>query len=76
MRLTDLYLFQCGDDQLYALSVDRAGCNIPCAPCKGGWLLRGHLKPTELMDQNYGDAIQATTEFGFCLLEKNLLAMD
>jgi len=69
MRLTQLYLFQCGENELFAFSIDKTGCNIPRTLCQDGWLLRGHVKPTELMNQDYADVIAATTEFGFCLLE-------
>jgi hypothetical protein len=34
------YLFQCGDEELFAVSPDRAGTNIPRSSCTQGWLLR------------------------------------
>lgn len=34
------YLFQCGDEELFAVSPDRAGDNIPRTSCTQGWLLR------------------------------------
>jgi len=34
------YLFQCGDEDLFAVSADRAGGNIPRSSCTQGWLLR------------------------------------
>jgi len=34
------YLFQCGDEELFAVSPDRAGKNIPRSSCTQGWLLR------------------------------------
>jgi hypothetical protein len=33
------YLFQCGDDELFAVSPDKAGKNIPRSSCTQGWLL-------------------------------------
>jgi hypothetical protein len=34
------YLFQCGSEELFAVSLDQAGANIPRSSCTHGWLLR------------------------------------
>jgi hypothetical protein len=34
------YLFQCGDEELFAVSPDKGGENIPRSSCTQGWLLR------------------------------------
>ena len=34
------YLFQCGEEGLFAVSADKAGGNIPRSSCTQGWLLR------------------------------------
>ena len=34
------YLFQCGDEELFAVSPDKAGTNIPRSSCTQGWQLR------------------------------------
>ena len=34
------YLFQCGDEALFAVSPDRTGEVIPRTSCTQGWLLR------------------------------------
>lgn len=34
------YLFQCEGEQLFAVSPDRGGANIPRSSCTQGWLLR------------------------------------
>jgi hypothetical protein len=34
---TQAYLFQCGDNGLYAVSNDPSGHNIPTNACKQGW---------------------------------------
>jgi hypothetical protein len=34
------YLFQCGDEELFAVSPDKAGANIPRSSCTNGWILR------------------------------------
>jgi hypothetical protein len=34
------YLFQCGDEELFAISQDKTGKNIPRTSCTQGWLLR------------------------------------
>jgi hypothetical protein len=38
------YLFQCGDEELFAVSPDKAGDNIPRSSCSQGWLLRQELR--------------------------------
>jgi hypothetical protein len=38
------YLFQCGDEGLFAVSPDRGGKNIPRTSCTQGWLLRQELR--------------------------------
>jgi len=67
MRLTEIYVFQCEGGDLYALSVDKTGCNLPLAACKGGWRLRGQLTPAELVDADYAEAITAISEQGFSI---------
>jgi hypothetical protein len=34
------YLFQCQGEDLYAISHDESGSNIPRSPCTHGWSLR------------------------------------
>ena len=34
------YLFQCDREELFAVSTDKAGVNIPRTSCTQGWLLR------------------------------------
>jgi hypothetical protein len=38
------YLFQCGDEELFAVSPDKAGRNIPRSSCIQGWQLRQELQ--------------------------------
>jgi hypothetical protein len=38
------YLFQCCDEELFAISPDKAGKNIPRSSCTQGWLLRQELQ--------------------------------
>ena len=33
------YLFQCGDEELFAVSCDKTGANIPRSSCTRGWQL-------------------------------------
>ena len=37
---TTAYLFQCGESDLFAVSHDKAGANIPRHECAEGWRLR------------------------------------
>jgi hypothetical protein len=37
---TTAFLFQCGESDVFAVSRDRSGANIPTTDCVGGWLLR------------------------------------
>ena len=34
------FFFQCGDEQLFAVSLNKTGANIPRGPCTQGWVLR------------------------------------
>ncbi len=34
------YLFQCASEDLFAVTPDKAGANIPRSSCTQGWLLR------------------------------------
>jgi hypothetical protein len=69
MRLTEIHVFQCGDNGRFAFSVDKAGSNLPRSACKEGWLLRGRLTPEDLIDAQYAAAISATSEQGFFIFE-------
>jgi hypothetical protein len=42
--IVQAYLFQCGDEALFAVSPDRAVTNIPRSSCTQGWLLRQEFK--------------------------------
>jgi len=35
------YVFQCAGDDLFAVSHDMTGANLPRASCSQGWILRG-----------------------------------
>ena len=70
MRLTEIYLFQCAGGDLYAFSVDKTGCNLPQSACKAGWLLRGQLSPSDLIDAQNAEAITAISEQGFSILKQ------
>ena len=34
------YLFQCGTEELFAVSLDKAGARLPRSSCTQGWILR------------------------------------
>ena len=38
------YLFQCGDEDLFAVSADKAGANIPRSSCTQGWMFRHEFR--------------------------------
>jgi hypothetical protein len=38
------YLFQCDGEELFAVSVDKGGANIPRTSCTRGWLLRQEFR--------------------------------
>jgi hypothetical protein len=60
-----IYLFQAGETDRYALSIDKTGCNVP--PAVPAWLLRGELGPDELPD-DMGPALQHLIQHGFSIL--------
>jgi len=41
---TTAYLFQCGEGDLFAVSHDQTGANIPRGQCAQGWLLRDKFR--------------------------------
>jgi hypothetical protein len=41
---TTAYLFQCGESDLFAVSRDQTGANIPREQCAQGWLLRDRFR--------------------------------
>ena len=34
------FFFQCGDEDLFSVTPDKAGTNLPRSSCTEGWLLR------------------------------------
>jgi len=42
-----VFVFQCADTDLYALSLYRSGDNLPVGACAGGWHYRGRLLMTK-----------------------------
>ena len=38
------FLFQCGKDDLFAVSLDRTGASIPVDVCADGWTYRGSFQ--------------------------------
>lgn len=38
------YLFQCANEDLFAVTPDKAGANIPRSSCTQGWLFRQELQ--------------------------------
>ncbi len=41
----DAYIFQCAGDDLFAVSNDMTGANLPRASCPRGWILRNKSQP-------------------------------
>jgi hypothetical protein len=41
------YVFQCAGDDLFAVSHDMTGANLPRASCSQGWILRGKSQLAE-----------------------------
>ena len=41
---TTAFLFQCGESDLFAVSLDHTGANIPKIECASGWLLRDSFR--------------------------------
>jgi hypothetical protein len=38
------FLFQCGGEELFAVSPEKGGANIPRSSCTQGWLFRQELQ--------------------------------
>ena len=43
----NVFVFQCADTDLYALSLYSSGDNLPVAACAGAWHYRGRLPMTK-----------------------------
>ena len=69
MRAADIFLLQCGQGELYALSIDRPGSNLPRSICHEAWVLRAQLKPADLVEDRHASLVHRTAEQGFCVLE-------
>jgi hypothetical protein len=41
----DAYIFRCAGDDLFAVSNDMTGANLPRASCPRGWILRNKSQP-------------------------------
>jgi hypothetical protein len=39
-----VYIFQCASDDLFAVTRDMTGANLPRASCAQGWILRDRLE--------------------------------
>ena len=71
------YLFQCGDEELFAVSADKAGTNIPRSSCTQGWLLRQEFQlgrqdpvPTTISPE---PVLRSITDKGYYIWRAGLL---
>jgi hypothetical protein len=62
-----LFLFQCGDTDRYALSLDPTGCNVPRDERRPPWLLRGDFSAAVTLSE-FEEPIHEVARCGYCLL--------
>jgi hypothetical protein len=71
MPALSIFVFQCGDTDLYALTLYRSGDNLPAEECEGSWIYRAKLLMTrqslETLPLDANAAIAALKEHGFFL---------
>jgi hypothetical protein len=67
------YLFQCGTEQLFAVSLDKTGARLPRSSCTQGWILREefqlgvqHPVPAAIArpSQSFEASLHRATTFG------------
>ena len=63
MQIPILYLFQVATGEIFAVSTDKTGCNIP--KLDSAWLLRDEVMPDKLP----ADAVLTAYKKGFCMLD-------
>jgi hypothetical protein len=62
-----VYLFQSGDTNRYALSVDPTGCNIPRREHSPPWLLRGDFSECVELPE-FDEPVREVARRGYCFL--------
>ena len=66
-----IFVFQCGDTDLYALTLYRSGDNLPAEECEASWIYRAKLLMTrqslETLPLDPEAAIADLKEHGFFL---------
>jgi hypothetical protein len=63
----ELFLFQCGDTDRYALSFDPTGCNIPRRGNRPPWLLRGDFSEAVELPE-FDNPVREVARRGYCFL--------
>jgi hypothetical protein len=70
MRASQVYIFKCRGTELFALSIDETGCNLPKGQSRD-WMLLGDTT-TSAVKKMLSHAVDEIADRGFCLFTQDL----
>jgi hypothetical protein len=63
------FLFQCDNSDIYALSADNTGANLPTLQSATAWLVREEVDDARIR-LHFTDCVDTLAHKGYCLFEK------
>jgi hypothetical protein len=66
MAALSVFVFQCADSDLYALTLYRSGDNLPADACAGSWVYRARLLLTKRERVSRRRLLASSSPRSFC----------